>query len=63
MTQDEHRHDQKYWIIDGHPVTASFAKSPAPELLSMIRGILLGEANSYICRDADGCIRIGDDAP
>lgn len=63
MKKDYLRHDQKYWIIDGHIVKASFSTDAKPELLSTIRGILLGETDSHICKNADGCIRIGEDAP
>lgn len=59
MEMNTQKHDQKYWVVDGHIVTASFSKRPNPKLFSQISDILLKEAASHHCREDDPCIKIG----
>jgi len=63
MKTDMKRHDQKYWLVDGHFVTASFAQNRNSEMFALIQGILLGEAAPHICKNLNESISMGDDAP
>lgn len=48
-------HNLKYWLVDGHAVTASFSATPNPELYDQLRNILLGDQSPHICEDTDTC--------